>query len=83
MRQTAQDLVVQAKIRIRETDAATLPGLRDPALSRRGRPVLLYCRSGGRSALAVESLRRPGFAEPLLLADGVVGWIQAGGGVAA
>lgn len=128
MRQTAQDLVVQAKTRIREIDAAMLRGLRDrgvplidvrepaefalghlpgavniprgvlefevdghpavngqrdPALAHRDRPVVLYCRSGGRSALAAESLRRLGFAEPLSLAGGFVGWTQAGGEVVA
>lgn len=128
MRQTAQDLVAQAKTRIREIDAATLRelrargipvidvrepaefaaghvpgavniprgvlefevdghpavnGQRDPALSHRDQPVVLYCRSGGRSALAAESLQRLGFAEPVSLGGGFMGWTQGGGEVEA
>ena len=128
MRQTAQDLVAQAKTRIREIDAATLRDLRgrgvpvidvrepaefaaghvpgavniprgvlefevdghpavncqrDPALSHRDQAVVLYCRSGGRSALAAEALQRLGFAEPLSLAGGFMGWTQGGGEVQA
>lgn len=123
MRQTAQQLVTEAKSRIREIDAAELaalqasgvtvidvrepaeyasghvPGaasiprgvlefevdghpavnsLRDPALAHRDRPVVLYCRSGGRSALAAEALLRLGFAEPLSLAGGFMAWSGQG-----
>ena len=119
MRQTVQQLVSDAKSRIREIDAAQLialhaggapvidvrepaeyaaghvPGavniprgvlefevdghpavnrLRDPALAHRDQPVVLYCRSGGRSALAAEALQRLGFAEPLSLAGGFAAW---------
>ncbi len=49
-------------------------GVRDPALGHRERPVILYCRSGGRSALAAEALKRLGFAEPLSLAGGFAAW---------
>ena len=45
--------------------------------------VMFLCRSGGRSALAAESLRRLGFAEPLSLAGGFMGWTQGGGEVQA
>jgi len=34
------------------------------ALSHRKRPVVLYCLSGGRSALAAEALLRLGFVNP-------------------
>ncbi|HMM68203.1 MAG TPA: rhodanese-like domain-containing protein [Dokdonella sp.] len=47
---------------------------KDPALSHRNDPVVLYCRSGGRSALAAEALKRLGFREPLSLAGGFAGW---------
>ena len=40
------------------------------ALSHRQRPVVLYCLSGGRSALAAEALLRLGFVDPMSLADG-------------
>jgi rhodanese-related sulfurtransferase len=126
MRQTAQQLVAEAKARIREISAAELRSLRDggvpvidvrepaeyaaghlpgavsiprgvlefevdghpavngerdPALAHRDRPVVLYCRTGGRSALAAEALQRLGFAEPLSLAGGFTGWVEAGGQV--
>ena len=126
MRQTAQQLVAEAKARIREITAADLPplkdrgvpvidvrepaeyaaghlpgavsiprgvlefevdghpavnGERDPALAHRDRPVVLYCRTGGRSALAAEALQRLGFAQPLSLAGGFTGWVDAGGQV--
>lgn len=51
---------------------------RDPALAHRDQPVVLYCRSGGRSALAAEALLRLGFAEPLSLAGGFMAWAEQG-----
>ena len=45
-------------------------GARDEHLSHRETPVIVYCRTGGRSALAAESLKRLGFAQPLSLAGG-------------
>lgn len=50
----------------------------DPALGHRERPLVLYCRSGGRSALAAEALKRLGFAAPLSLAGGFMGWCGDG-----
>jgi rhodanese-related sulfurtransferase len=44
----------------------------------RQRPVVLYCLSGGRSALAAEALLRMGFVDPMSLADGILGWADAG-----
>lgn len=52
--------------------------VRDPALGHRGQPVIVNCRSGARSALAADALRQLGFAEPLSLAGGFVGWANAG-----
>ena len=128
MRQTIQQLVAEARARIREIDpadlralqargvpvidvrepaeyaaghvpgAASIPrgvlefevdghpavnGTRDPALAHRDQPVVLYCRSGGRSALAAEALLRLGFAEPLSLAGGFMAWTAQGGAVEA
>ena len=48
------------------------------ALSHRERPVVLYCLSGGRSALAAEALQRLGFVAPVSLAGGILGWSDAG-----
>jgi len=52
--------------------------IKDPALSHRERPVILSCRSGARSALAAAALKDFGFAEPLSLAGGFMGWANAG-----
>ncbi|PRH81894.1 rhodanese-like domain-containing protein [Arenimonas caeni] len=52
--------------------------VRDPALGHRDQPVILNCRSGARSAMAADALRQLGFAEPLSLAGGFMGWANAG-----
>jgi hypothetical protein len=39
---------------------------------------VLYCLSGGRSALAADALLRLGFVDPMSLADGILGWADAG-----
>jgi rhodanese-related sulfurtransferase len=41
--------------------------------------VILYCRTGGRSALAAEALKRIGFDQPLSLAGGWLRWVDSGG----
>ncbi|NOT88966.1 MAG: rhodanese-like domain-containing protein [Lysobacter sp.] len=53
----------------------------DPHLSHRREPVILYCRTGGRSALAAEALKRLGFDHPLSLAGGYLQWTADGGTV--
>lgn len=55
--------------------------LKDAALGHREQPLVLYCRTGGRSALAAEALDRLGFSEPLSLAGGFMGWAEAGGAI--
>ena len=52
------------------------------ALSHRKRPVVLYCLSGGRSALAADALLRLGFVNPMSLDHGILGWADAGHAVA-
>ncbi|MBS1201011.1 MAG: molybdopterin biosynthesis protein MoeB [Proteobacteria bacterium] len=47
-------------------------------LSHRERPVVLYCLSGGRSALAAAALQTLGFVSPLSLAGGILNWEDAG-----
>jgi rhodanese-related sulfurtransferase len=51
-------------------------GIKDPALGHRELPIVLCCRSGARSALAAEALKRLGFVEPLSLAGGFNGWVE-------
>ncbi len=41
-------------------------------------PVLVYCRTGGRSALATRTLQSLGFENPESLANGFEGWQNAG-----
>jgi rhodanese-related sulfurtransferase len=47
-------------------------------LALRERPLVLYCRTGGRAALATESLCRMGFGAVSSLAGGVLGGQDAG-----
>lgn len=51
----------------------------DPHLSHRLEPIIVYCRTGGRSALAAEALKRLGFDRPLSLAGGWLRWVESGG----
>src|SRR6202012_2148470 len=46
----------------------------------RERPVILYCRSGGRSAMATEALRQAGF-DAHNMTGGMLEWQGAGGAV--
>ncbi len=41
-------------------------------------PIVLYCASGGRSALAADSLQRMGYRNVLSLAGGFNAWRDAG-----
>lgn len=55
----------------------------DPALAHRERPVVLYCRTGGRAALAADNLQKLGFADVRSIAGGIEAWREAGLPVAA
>lgn len=44
----------------------------------KGRPLIVVCRTGTRSGVAVQVLRRNGFAEAVNLHGGVGAWDQAG-----
>lgn len=50
----------------------------DPALSHKEQTIVVYCRTGGRAALAVQSLQRLGFRDVSSIAGGISGWIEAG-----
>lgn len=43
----------------------------------RERPVVLYCRAGGRSDMAAAALRQAGF-EAYSMTDGLLGWAAGG-----
>lgn len=50
----------------------------DPALSLRDRAIVVYCRTGGRSALAAHNLQRMGFTNVRSLAGGIAAWREQG-----
>lgn len=50
----------------------------DPALSHKEQPLVVYCRTGGRSALAALNLQRMGFTNVRSLAGGITEWTNAG-----
>lgn len=55
----------------------------EPALAQKARPIVLYCLSGGRAALAADSLQQLGFSDVRSLAGGIGAWREAGLPVAA
>jgi len=52
--------------------------VRDPALSHKDQPLVVYCRTGGRSALAALSLQRLGFTDVRSIAGGINDWTAGG-----
>ncbi len=50
----------------------------DPALSHKQQAIVVYCRTGGRAALAAQSLQRLGFSDVCSIAGGITGWTDAG-----
>lgn len=62
-----------------EVDAhPAVGGVSDPALAYKNRPVVIYCRSGGRAALAAQSLQSMGFSNVCSLAGGIAAWTASG-----
>jgi rhodanese-related sulfurtransferase len=59
-------------VHIELTELSARAGEIDP-----GRPVLVYCRSGSRSAMAVAALRGAGY-EARNLQGGMLAWAEAG-----
>ena len=49
----------------------------------RERPVVVYCASGNRSALAADTLREMGYADVRSMRGGIRGWADAGGEIEA
>ncbi len=49
---------------------------RDAWLADRGRPLVLYCGGGNRSALAAKTLHEMGFTRVVSLAEGWRGWTK-------
>jgi rhodanese-related sulfurtransferase len=57
-----------------EMHAAADSPMRDPDLEDRSRPIVVYCASGGRSALATATLVDLGFEDVRSLAGGMKAW---------
>lgn len=49
-----------------------------PELQNSQQPLLVYCKTSGRSALATHVLNQMGYAQAVSLAAGFDGWTQAG-----
>ncbi|MBC7894141.1 MAG: sulfurtransferase [Cytophagaceae bacterium] len=47
----------------------------------RDRPVVVYCASGNRSALAADTLQQMGYTDVVSLIGGFRGWVEAGGDI--
>lgn len=50
----------------------------DPALALRDRAITLYCRTGGRSALAADALQQMGFSKVRSMAGGITARTERG-----
>lgn len=50
----------------------------DQATPTEDTPILLYCGTGGRSALAADTLNKMGYTDVTSLDGGIVAWAQAG-----
>ena len=48
----------------------------DPALQDKQAPLVVYCQSGGRSALAAQILKQMGYADAASLAGGYAAWCE-------
>ncbi len=61
-----------------EFEVAAHPALANeitaPELAHHERPICVYCRSGGRSAVAAQSLQEMGFTSVTSLAGGLLDW---------
>ncbi len=49
-----------------------------PELADKSKPVLIYCRTGGRAALAAQSMKTLGYTNVLSIAGGYEAWQKAG-----
>lgn len=64
--------VIEAEVEpVEEMGGRVAPELHDPH-----RPIYLYCRSGGRSALAAHALQEMGFTRIFSIAGGILAWDQ-------
>jgi len=50
----------------------------DQNIAHEDQPIILYCGTGGRSALAAKTLEEMGYKNVLSMDGGIVAWAQAG-----
>lgn len=55
--------------------------MHNPALAS-GQPLVIYCGSGGRSALAAKRLHEMGLTQAVNMTGGIQAWSQSGGAIA-
>ena len=60
-----------------EIHALVRQAQRDPAVPIEDQPIVLYCGTGGRSALAAQTLEDMGYRNVKSMAGGIVAWAQA------
>jgi rhodanese-related sulfurtransferase len=60
-----------------EIHALVRQARRDPAVPIEDQPIVLYCGTGGRSALAAQTLEDMGYRNVKSMAGGIVAWAQA------
>lgn len=51
------------------------------AVVERDRPIVVYCASGNRSALAADTLQQMGYSDVASLIGGFRGWVEGGGDI--
>lgn len=51
---------------------------RDQNVALEDQPIVLYCGTGGRSALAADTMATLGYRKALSMSGGIVAWAQAG-----
>ncbi len=49
-----------------------------PEFARKDAPIVLYCRTGGRAALATLALRQIGYSNVASVTGGIMAWEQSG-----
>ena len=59
----------------------TLEGAIEARVPRRDHPVVIYCASGNRSALAADTMQQMGYTNVASLIGGFRAWVGAGGEV--
>ena len=50
----------------------------DATLANKDQPIVLYCKTGGRAALAAVNLQRMGYQQVRSLSGGFDGWVSSG-----